>query len=131
METGTHSTPTSTEHDERRQDQLLRDIEASSNTRRLGRLAAIDSINRNLNTEDAAFRRQLEIDMSSDTLSDYSDSPGDGDVDLGGDDEEEPMRIMAANTGDINVYRRERDEPQLPQPQRRDDQHRRAVGPER
>jgi len=73
-------------------------IEASENLRRLGRLFALQSVDRNLKTEDAAFRKQLEIDMADETISDGSS------VSLEGDDSD-PMRIIAANTGDIIIHR--------------------------
>ena len=103
--TGPRSTPPSTRpeddyppehHDEHR---LLENIEATENVQRLGRLLAIDSVNRNLNTEDAAFRAEIERDMADDTITDG------GKVDLGKDEADDQMKIYAANTGPLIIHR--------------------------
>ena len=103
--TGPSSTPPSTRpeddyppehHDEHR---LLENIEATENVQRLGRLLAIDSVNRNLNTEDAAFRAEIERDMADDTITDG------GKVDLGKDEADDQMKIYAANTGPLIIHR--------------------------
>jgi len=77
------------------------------------RLVGVKSLRRNLETEDSAFREQTERDMIRESVEIYEEESADMpdlSVDKGKGTEE--MEIMAANTGDIHIYKK--DSPDTP-----------------